>query len=584
MKFEYKNIFLYLLFLVLGLVGGYILFGSNQNVTDTAEVEPASTENPDNESIWTCSMHPQIRQNEEGLCPICEMDLIPLDSGTSDDPLVLQMTESAVQLSSIQTTKIGASEKTESKKLRLSGKVQADERTASSLVTHIPGRIEQLLVNFTGEKVYKGQTIAKIYSPELISAQGELIQALKMQDVNPSLIEAARKKLEYWKIDSGLIDSIERTGKILETFPVKAARSGTVTSKRISVGDYLKKGEVLFNTIDLNRVWVLFDAYESDLKNIKKGNWIEFSTSSEPNNSFRGKISFIDPVINPDTRVANVRVEVENRNGKLKPEMLVYGLLESKSNSKATLTVPKSAVLWTGKRSVVYAKLPDLDIPSFQYREIEIGERIGDSYEVVSGLKAGEEIVTNGAFSIDAAAQLNNQASMMNASVLLKKEESGKIPDYKEVTPEEFSKQLSQLVDAYLLLKDALVNTDIETSSGQGEIFNTRLNEIDMNSLDDEAHLYWMKLYSNLKSHGEKLTGSEEIEQQRKQFDFLSQSLIESIKAFGVTTDSLYVQHCPMANKNNGADWVSAEKEIRNPYFGSKMLKCGLVKDTLIFN
>ena len=178
---------------------------------------------PDEE--WICSMHPQIRQNEPGLCPICEMDLIPAGSNESDDPLVLQMTEEAIQLANIETTVVGQTSPTTgvaTKTIQLSGKVQADERLASSQVAQVPGRIEKLYVTFTGEPVKKGQKLADIYSPDLITAQRELLEALKIQSVTPGLLEAARNKLRFWKIKTSTIQSIETSGKIQETFPLYA--------------------------------------------------------------------------------------------------------------------------------------------------------------------------------------------------------------------------------------------------------------------------------------------------------------------------------------------------------------------------
>ena len=153
-------------------------------------------------------MHPQIKQNEPGDCPLCGMDLIPLEENTSNDPLVLEMTNEAVKLANIQTSIVGETAGQSGKTIRLSGKVQPDERLASSQVAHVPGRIEKLFVSFTGEQVNKGQKIATLYSPELITAQRELLEALKLQTLNPELVEAARNKLRYWKIENATIDTM----------------------------------------------------------------------------------------------------------------------------------------------------------------------------------------------------------------------------------------------------------------------------------------------------------------------------------------------------------------------------------------
>ncbi len=566
-----------------GLAIGYFVL--NKPTTPSSEqhdLNSVEMKSVEEEQIWTCSMHPQVRQNEPGLCPICEMDLIPLEANTSNDPLVLQMTKEAIKLASIQTTFVGQSESSGGKTIRMTGKVQADERLASSQVAHVPGRIEKLYVTYTGEQVVKGQKLADLYSPDLISAQRELLEALKLSDLNPGLVDAARNKLRFWKIGDQEIKAVEKSGIVQETFPLHADETGIVTNRKVSVGDYVRQGESIFEMMNLNKVWVLFDAYEEDLASIKIGDKIEFTTPSIPQRKFSTRITFIDPVINPNTRVASLRTEVSNTSGKLKPEMLVYGTLTQYKSSKNQLTVPKSAVMWTGTRSVVYIKLPDMAIPSFQYREIEIGEALGNSYQLVSGIEEGEEIVVNGSFTIDAAAQLNNQASMMNKNVMVKgMDHTEHLPDFTDSTPSEFKQQLSKVSKSYIMLKDAMVLTDAAKASEVSAGFDESLANVDMSLVKGEAHMYWMEQLKSLQSHSNQIIGLKDIEEQRKQFDFLSQILIKSIKVFGTDADTFFVQHCPMAFDNKGADWISTETEIRNPYFGDKMMKCGLTQDTI---
>jgi Cu(I)/Ag(I) efflux system membrane fusion protein len=582
MKSNSKIIIIAAVAVAVGLGIGYLIFGKNQAAmpVESSQEEAKAVQTSGAAEEWICSMHPQIRQPEPGLCPICEMDLIPAGSNESDDPLVLQMTESAAKLANIQTTIIGEKEGQSGKTIRLSGKVQADERLASSQVAHIPGRIEKLYVTFTGEQVKKGQKLADIYSPDLITAQRELLEALKLKDVNPNLVEATRNKLRFWKISKETIDAIEQKETIQETFTLYADESGIVTKRRVAVGDYLRQGEPLFDLMNLRKVWVLFDAYEEDLATIKMGNRIEFTTPALPNKTFKTRITFIDPIINPKTRIASLRTEVSNTNGLLKPEMLVYGTLQEKGASKSQLTVPKSAVLWTGKRSVVYVKVPDMDITSFKYKEIEIGESLGDSYQVMSGLEVGEEVVTYGSFTIDAAAQLNNQVSMMNKNVNVKKEETG-VPNFQAETPDEFKNQLNTVANEYIQLKDAFVATDASTASMAAEKVVAQIEKIDMSLLKGDAHMYWMEQLNALQAHSKKITELEDVEEQRRQFGFLSDALIQSIDAFGTSGDALYVQHCPMAFDNQGGDWLALEEQIQNPYFGDKMMKCGLVKKEL---
>ena len=575
---KYKIYIVAILALAIGLLIGWLLF---KNGTQPVQEHSEPSSNQTESEIWTCSMHPQIRQNEPGDCPICGMDLIPASQGSSDNEIGFQMTADAIKLANIQTTIIGNADANEGATLKLNGKIQANETKSASLVTHIPGRIEKLYVSYTGEQVNKGQKIATIYSPELITAQKELLEAKKIQDISPGLLTAAKNKLKYWKIGEQVIQDILTSGTIRETFNIYADHSGVVNQKRVSVGDYLSTGEVLFDVQNLYSLWALFDVYENDLSQVKIGRNIYFTTPSALNKRFKAKITFVNPVIDPNTRAATIRAEVSNTTGKLKPEMFITGELQTSKKSD-NLTVPKSAVLWTGQRSVVYVKIPDTDIPSFEYREIEIADATASGYAVVSGLAYGEEVVTNGAFVIDASAQLNNQVSMMNKNVMAKNAvHSNHLPDYTNTTPQIFKEQLTAIASTYLLLKDALVASDQQKAAENVKTILDNTEKVDMSLVKDKAHIYWMEQLKAIQAHGKKIGESEDIEEQRKQFDFLSQALIKSLKVFGVEGDTFYVQHCPMANDNDGADWLSKHEKILNPYFGEKMLTCGTVQDTI---
>lgn len=558
-----------------GLGLGYLFFH-----TEPQAMESGAHQHSEAEQIWTCSMHPQIRQNEPGDCPICGMELIPLAENSSTDPLVLEMTPEAVKLAQIETTVIGSTGRAENV-LRLSGKIQPDERLSASQVAHIPGRIEKLYVSFTGEQIYPGQKLATIYSPELLTAQQELLEAVKLKTTNPGLLVAARQKLAYWKIPAEQIQALESSGEVQPNFTLIADAGGIVTGKRVSVGDYVKQGEVLFDLVSLARVWVLLDAYEADLAQIRVGDVVRFQTPALPNQTFETRISFIDPVINPATRVASIRGEVLNRKGLLKPEMLVQGQLQSARSANEQLLVPRSAVLWTGKRSVVYVQVEGANVPSFQFREITLGERVGESYLVEAGLESGEAVVSYGSFTLDAAAQLNNQASMMNRTVAVEGQSVATAVSFVASTPPAFQQQLAVVVRSYIPLKDALVATDPDKAEKAAQDFLTALESVEMSLLKGDAHLFWMDQLTALRAHGQTIAEQTDVVKQREQFRFLSTALISSIQALGIRGDTLYVQHCPMANNFNGADWISAQREILNPYFGDEMLSCGSVTGTL---
>jgi membrane fusion protein, copper/silver efflux system len=401
--------FRFSLILASGIFLGWLFFHTSAKTEDkhnhAAEIAKAT--------IWTCAMHPQIRMAEPGKCPICGMDLIPLNQGGTNDSGAIHMSKEAAQLANVLTSVV--SKQNPVKEVRLYGKVQADERLLQSQVSYLPGRIEKLFVNFTGETVRKGQTLAIIYSPDLVTAQQELLETVTTKVSQPALYEAAKDKLRQWKLSESQIAAIESSGKVRTDFEVYASTSGIVTNRRVNNGDYVSPGSILFDVADLSHLWIIFDAYESDLPYLSQGQKVAYTIQALPGANYTGNITFIDPVLDPVTRVAKVRIEMNNQGGKLKPEMFATGMVNATLNQyKNKLAIPRSAVLWTGKRSVVYVKQTGSDEPVFKIREIELGPMLGNSYVVESGLTDGEEIVTQGAFSVDASAQLEGKPSMMN--------------------------------------------------------------------------------------------------------------------------------------------------------------------------
>ena len=418
---------IYNLFLAGGLLLGWFLFHNSDTDSHVSQASETDTEVHDHthghdlqqneDGEWTCSMHPQIRQDKPGKCPICAMDLIPVRkrsiSDEAIDPNAIQLSEEAAALADVQTSKV--SRQNPVKQVRLYGKIVPDERSLQSQTAHVSGRIESLNVDFTGETVRAGQPLATLYSPELFTAQQELLEAIRMGQ--PQLIQAAREKLYLWKMTDAQIAAIEKSGSISPVVEIKSNTSGIVLSKRVSQGDYVSQGAILFDVANLTKVWALFDAFEVDLPFLSKGDSVEFTLQALPGKKFSGKISFIDPILNTTTRTAKVRVEVPNASLELKPEMYTTANVNAPlRNYKNEIVVPQTAVLWTGKRAIVYVKQPDTNTPAFLMREVELGPSLGNSYVILNGLREGEEIVTNGVFAIDASAQLEGKTSMMNNS------------------------------------------------------------------------------------------------------------------------------------------------------------------------
>jgi len=577
-----KKILKLLIVSLLSITIGFFI-GKTMSSNNTAPTEsPKHTH--EEETIWTCSMHPQIRQKESGDCPICGMDLTPLDESTQSNPIQLTMTKEAVKLAQVETITVGVGNiNKKGKEIMLTGKVSMNEGNREILSAHISGRIEHLYIDFVGEQVQQGQKIAKIYSPELVSAQKELLESLKLKEDMPALYQAAREKLKQWKLPETTINEIEESGLIQNEVTIYSDKTGTIMNKYIENGDYINKGQSLFEVMDLSSVWVLFDIYEKDMEWVRVGQLIEFNFASMPEKTFKSRINFIDPIINPMTRVASARVEIYNPSNRIKPDMFAKGILYANPNkpkSNIELTVPKSAVLWTGKKSVVYTQLKDMEVPTFEFREVILGDDLGQSYIIESGLNEGDEVVVNGAFRLDAAAQLNNNMSMMNRLINIENQQET-IPDFSENIPKTFKQQLTTVLDSYLKLKNQLVASDFLESAKTIEMFKEQLSRVDMDLLSDEAHIYWMDLEKDLNAHGTLFSEATKLEEQRQQFALISELLIKAVKAFGLSEDRLYLQHCPMALNDNGANWLSKDKQIFNPYFGDEMLSCGLTKEEL---
>ncbi len=555
------------LVLVMGLLLGLLIAPRPSGSGDKPDAhhDHAIDENGE----WTCSMHPQIRQDEPGDCPICGMDLIPAESSTGADhgPLVYEMTAEAVALANVHTSVVNLA--SAEKEVELTGKIRFNEQKLSSATSTFPGRVEQLHVNFTGQQVNRGDVLATIYSPELLTAQQELLQAVRMKETFPALYRSAREKLRLWRLTDSQIDEIENSGQVRAQFDVLASITGVVTGRNVTEGDYVGTGTVMFEIADLSTVWVMLDAYESDLAWINPGSRISFTVPALPGQQFNAEVTFIDPVIDPGRRTAAVRAEATNPGGRLKPDMFVNGIIKSNIRpGNNSLVIPRSALLWSGKRSLVYVKLPGTEYPAFEMREIVTGPRLGDMYLVENGLDAGEEIVTNGVFAVDASAQLSGNFSMMTR------------PPAKTLeVPAAFRSQLTDLAAEYFKVKHALVESDPSKATSATGSFLNALSAVDMSLLDEEPHHRWMVLLSGLREMASEIGATEDLEEQREHFEHLSMSMIDVVEYFGLQ-ERVYKMHCPMAFDDEGAYWLSNRDEILNPYFGDAMLACGVIEQT----
>lgn len=553
--------------LILGLILGWAIFGSDNHRNDPGNT--SETHDHEAGTVWTCSMHPQIRASEPGKCPICGMDLVQIgkdDQGEHGDMVVLS--DNAIRLANVQTTIVGRTGSA-AREVRLNGKVAVDERQVHSQTSHVTGRVEQLGVNFTGEYVRRGQTLAVLYSPELVTAQQELLEAARIRDAQPALYQAARDKLKNWKLTDADVDNLLVKGETTRTFGVAADASGVVVEKKVNKGDYVNRGQTLYEVANLSRVWVLLDLYEMDIPWVGVGDQVTFTVRSLPGQTFKGKITYVDPVLDPQTRVASARVEMPNPEMALKPGMFVTGIVQAEPAQADALVAPASAIMWTGERSVVYVKQNADGGTGFQMRTVTLGPSTGGGYVIKEGLRDGEEIVTNGTFAVDAAAQLEGKSSMMN--------QSDHADEAVDLQGQHYP-SVDKLLDWYMNLKDALVNDDFNEAKKRATTGGQVLEAVNMKDFTPADHDEWMKHHAALSEVVNTIESSSSIGDMRNHFMTLSDLMIDIAKHFGTGAgETLYIQHCPMADSNQGADWLSKDSKIRNPYFGNSMLTCGEV-------
>lgn len=602
--------------IVVAITVGYFLAGP----AGTGEARPDSggTNHEHNHEVsaWTCSMHPQVQLPEKGKCPICFMDLIPVETTTDSDttPGQLRMTETAMKLANIQTTPVsrGAIEAP----VRMVGKVAYDETRVSHITAWVPGRITRLYADFTGTTVRQGQPIVEIYSPELFSAQKELIYAAQLlgkidsgersslKSTAQATLDSARKRLKLLGLNDQQIETIERNGEASETITINAPASGVVVKKDATEGAYVTIGSPIYMIADLSNVWVMLEAYETDIPMLAVGQGVEFRSPSLPGETFVGEVSFIDPVLNSATRTAGVRVAVANSGLALKPDMLVDAVVRSAAgsresthggmhssasgdNSEAPLMIPATAPLLTGKRAIAYVQLADRDEPVFEAREITLGVKSGDFYVVKSGLEEGERVVSNGAFKVDSELQIRAQRSMMNpdgTAPAPMHDHTDQGHSFANESPgmsgRDAAAALEPVYGAYFAIQKALASDDVEAAVAGYAHLAATVAQVDSNVFDGTSKDEWTSFLAAAEPAVQSGRRAADLKGARSNFQTLSNSLIELHGTFGHADDSEYfLAYCPMAFDNKGAYWLQTDKIINNSYFGSVMLRCGEIKD-----
>lgn len=388
--------------------------GCSKNGTGTIE-------KPRDVDYYTCTMHPSVHSKTPGKCPICSMDLVPVykkdeATATNAEAETERPTEFTVPVERQQQIGVtyGIVERRPfNHTVRVVGTVAEDKQRRWDYVARVEGYVSKLFVFSPGEVVEKNAPLLTIYSPDLLTAQSEFVNLLNTRDdanakkekavleSTDNLIEAARQRLRLWNITDDQISELENTRKPQETLTLYSPFKGVVQELPVEQGKRVVIGDRLASVIDLSVVWVWAQFYQDEIPMLKTGLPISISTSSYPGESFDGKISVIDPFMNDALRTGRVRIDVQNRDFKLRPDMYVDADL--KMNMGEGLAVPADAVLPTGLHNIVFV---DKGAGKLEPRFVELGRKYGDSYEVKSGLTENERVVTSANFLIDAEAKV----------------------------------------------------------------------------------------------------------------------------------------------------------------------------------
>lgn len=598
--------------------------------------------------MYTCSMHPSVRlPDAKAKCPICFMDLIPVsDDGGEGSELRVTMSESAAALSDIETAPVGRFFPTA--EVRLYGKVTYDETSVARLTAYFPGRIERLFINYLGVPVARGDHMAAVYSPDLIATFEEFRQAKAASEnssATSSLVRsatrdtltAAREKLRLFGITPEQIAMIEDGSFDAERLTIFAPIGGVVTHLAVREGDYVQTGAPIATIADLSRLWLDMEAYESQLPMLRWGQRVTFTVEAHPGETFEGSISFIEPMVDGRTRTAAVRVAVENPERRLKPGMFASAVVRTRvaadgaviSNELAgrwvspmhptvvkdgpgqcdicgmdmvpaeslgvvgdptgieePLVIPRSAVLFTGTRSVVYVRIPDAERPTFEGRSVVLGPRAGDFYIVRDGLTRRDAVVVNGAFRVDSAMQIAAKPSMMtpggggggNLHAGHSDMAGGAMPAMpsRVQVPDRFVFALKPVYAAYLDAQEALAADDLGGFVQAAADIKTALGFVEEAGLVGEPLAEWRRAAARLRVE-DAITS---IDTARARFERMSEGVIALQRRFGHRgSETWHLAHCPMAFDNKGADWLQRGTPINNPYFGDQMLRCGEIRE-----
>lgn len=627
---------------LVAFVLGFSLRGTE---TNEANAQAETTCNTEPEQWYTCSMHPEVRMPDpDDKCPICFMELIPVSSSSGGGGLpdgAIELSPEAAALISVETVPVTRRSLTH--RVRMVGQIAYDETRLSYLTAYAGGRLDRMFVDYTGVVVREGDHLAEIYSPDLLVARRELVEARRAVDrlepqrdglatqMTEAVLSAARERLRLLGLTAEQIETAEAgktpDGENADHVTLFAPVGGVVIEKHAKPGSYVQEGDPLYTIADLSRVWVMLEAYESDLPWLRYGQAVEFTVAGQGDETFRGQVAFLDPTLDPQTRTLSVRVNVDNADGRLRPGVFVRGGVLSEvaeagrvmppelagkwispmhpevirdepgdcpvcgmalvpaesmgytggNHEDLPLIVPNSSVLRTGTRGVVYVQTQTDPAPRFEGRVVELGPS-GDGFVIVrSGLTEGDRVVTRGNFQIDSALQIQAKPSMMNPAA-----DTGQAEEQlanRIHLGGDAASAVRDLMIAYFAFAESLARGNVATAGGTTANLDTAVQALNQSQVPAELNDPIKRLIDTAAD----LNPQTDLEEHRNSLGAVSDSLIALLQGAHVEgLGTVYRAYCPMALDNPGASWLTPVSEVFNPYFGDRMLRCGSIEETMV--
>ncbi len=561
------------------------------------DAKPAASSSTRRILYYQSPMHPWITSDKAGRCTICGMKLEPVfegERGFGGIEGVVMLGSNSVQVINVQTEVV--TNRVLARTLKVAGVIEDDDTRHRRMSAYADGRIEKLFVNHLGAEVVEGQPLAVLYSPALLATESEYLTLLRqvspdglsatVRQERARLVEAAAQRLKRLGYSDAQLAALAKKDASDARTEILSSMTGTVVLRNVYEGQYVKEGELLFEIADFGTMWFQFDAYERDLGGLNAGQVVEVTSSSLPGKTLSAPIKFIDPNLNEMTRSARVRVELENPmvdDGGRKRRLLYHRLFAEgtvKLQSAAVLTVPRSAVLSAGQ-PVVYVEAGS---GAYEQRPVKLGQRGDDYWEVLSGVQAGERVVTTGNLLIDAQAQLNASTISLPGSGPLAPGQSSTMTNQglmKPAPPATTETQLAVATEFFTVTSEL----GAALAADSLPLFNERVPQVHaMIPKLIEAFGETKSLRPTLAKFEQSghLETAKDLTQARKEFLPFSMATAELAAQLRTQPGAPAVKifNCPMVNRAvPGADkngrWVQMEGPLRNPYFGAQMLECG---------